>query len=44
MYDVVPVEEEEDIYGDDSIYAAIVTYQRVVSVCVCVCECVCVCV
>nr|WEL12732.1 guanine nucleotide exchange factor VAV [Halisarca dujardinii] len=27
IYDVVPTEEDEDIYGDESIYAAVVAYQ-----------------
>ena len=31
IYDVVPMEDEEDPYGDESIYAAVVTYQPMVS-------------
>lgn len=30
IYDVVPTEDDEDPYGDESIYAAVVTYQPMV--------------
>ena len=32
IYDVVPTEDEEDPYGDESIYAAVVTYQPMVRI------------